>query len=475
MRASGAPGVMLAGVQLSRRTETEHVLLFGLPGGGKTSACIFPWLDQARGRGDRVILHDPKGDYTSSRYDSANCVLLGPWDDRAVVWDGGADFFDAALVDEFAKQICGADPATAGANYSFHEGAALLIGGLIKATMAEGSTWTWVSLVDELNKPAREVIHRSARGDALVEKALSTTFLAPGAEVTKGEQAMISIMGTSARWIVQLAAVQRAKPDARLFSLRRWLLGEGDTDITMVILNNNAQYGNVSKAVLGAMLNVVAALAASSAMPEKPASADGCTWLLLDEALMLGPVGLRAIQQISSLGRSRGMRVVLGLQSPRQLADEVGEAAAAPMLDMQGLRLYFRCGAEPAKAVADLTGEREIVRIANTATAGAVQGKTATHARVPVLETSDLLGLEAIEVKPGVLDIELLAQHFDAIYSLRARVRRADFEPYCPQSVPSIAWARGTLPEPVPARGPAPVHEPDSFGFLPDETPNLED
>lgn len=484
-RAGDKPGIVLAGVRLSRRTETEHILEKGLPGSGKTLAIIYPTIDQARGRGDRVLAHDPKGDITASRYDPASCVLLGPWDERAAVWDAGADFFDPSLVDEFAASVCGADPKTAGKNLSFHQGAALLLGGLIKACMAEGKQWTWASLAADLSSPPRALIERAAKGDALVMQALPTVFVSPGSDLGQGELAMLSILGTSARFILQLAAVQRSKPDARLFSLRRWLLGESDQDVSLVLLNNNAQFEKVSKMIFGAMLSVIAALAASSAMPEKPASADGGTWLILDEARQLGPTGLEAVQRVAEVGRSRGMRVVLGLQDADQLAAEVGREAAAPMLSMQGLRLYFRSAPPAAEQIVRTIGEREILRIQNTATAGAVQGKTATYDRVPVLSTGDLVGLKAVEVEPGsgLLDIDFLAQHSDALYALRARVRLADYAPRCAAAVPSPAWGRGTLPEPsadadvqpepdsaLPQPQPLPVRsdepDPDEFSSL---------
>jgi hypothetical protein len=459
MGRGGAAGIEIAGVPLSRRTETEHTLLTGLPGAGKTLAVIYPVLDQVLARGDRVVAHDPKGDITSTRYDSASCVLLGPWDERAAVWDAGADFFDPALVDDFASTVCGADPKVAGKNLSFHQAAALLLGGLIKARLAAGQAWTWATLADDLSTTPRVMIARAAQGDALVQQACPTIFSNPNpsAELTQGELAALSILGTSARFVLQLAAVQRANPDARLFSLRRWLLGESDTEIRLVLLNNNSQFEKVSRAIFGAMLSVIGALAASSALPEKPAAADGATWLLLDEARQLGPGGLEAVQRVAEVGRSRGVRVVLGLQDADQLAAEVGREAAAPMLSMQGLRLYLRSAPPAAEQIVRTVGEREILRIQSTANAGAVQGKTATYDRVPVLATGDLTGLRAAEIEPGILEIELLAQHADGLYKLRARVRLADYKPRCPAAVPSAAWGRGTLPDPVAQPDPEPA------------------
>ena len=474
-------GIVIGGVELSRRRETEHTVMTGLPGGGKTVGVIFPVLDQALARGDRVIAHDSKGDITAARFDEASCVLLGPWDDRAAIWDAGADFFSPALVDEFAASVCGADPKTAGQNLSFHIGAALLLRGLIKARMTAGETWTWVMLADDLSLMPRVLIQRAAQGDALVSKACPSAFSGdPDAELGRGEQAMLSILSTAAAFVMQFAAVQRAQgTNARLFSLRRWLLGEADTQTRLVLLNNNSQYSKISKAIFGSMLVVIAALASSTAMPEKSADEMGL-WLILDEARQLGPAGLEAANTVAEVGRSRGVRVLLGLQDAEQLAAEVGRDVAAPMLSMQGLRLYLRAAPNAAENIARTIGEREIQRIQSTAQAGAVQGKTSTYDRVPVCNPADFTGL-GVRTDGDFLDVELVAQADDVLCRLVQRVDPRRYRPCCPALLPSQAWSHGALialqPQPQHDGADAePVHAPqhDADADTPAPTPDAD-
>ena len=438
-------GIAIGGVELSRRRETEHFLMTGLPGGGKTVGIIFPVLDQALARGDRAIAHDSKGDLTAARYDETTSVLLGPWDERAAIWDAGADFFSPALVDEFSASVCGADPKTAGQNLSFHIGASLLLRGLIKARMAAGESWTWVMLADDLSLMPRVLIQRAAQGDALVSKACPSAFSGdPDAELGRGEQAMLSILSTSAAFIMQFAAVQKSRgAEVRLFSLRHWLLGEADTQTSLVILNNNAQYAKISRSIFGAMLTVISALASSTAMPEKSADEMGL-WLILDEARQLGPAGLEAANTVAEVGRSRGVRVLLGLQDSEQLAAEVGRDTAAPMLSMQGLRLYLRAAPGAAENLVRTVGEREIQRIQSTAQAGAVQGKTATYDRVPVCNPADFCGL-GVRADGDFLAVELIAQADDVLCRLIQRVDPRRYRPRCPALMPSQAWSHGAL------------------------------
>ena len=473
-------GIVIGGVELSRRRETEHFLMTGLPGGGKTVGVIFPVLDQVLARGDRAIAHDSKGDVTAARYDETTSVLLGPWDERAAIWDAGADFFSPALVDEFAASVCGADPKTAGQNLSFHIGAALLLRGLIKARMTAGEAWTWVMLADDLALMPRVLIQRAAQGDALVSKACPSAFSGdPDAELGRGEQAMLSILSTSAAFVLQFAAVQRAKgADARLFSIRRWLLGETDTHIRLVLLNNNSQYSKISRAIFGSMLVVVSALASSTAMPEQPADAAGL-WLILDEARQLGPAGLEAANTVAEVGRSRGVRVLLGLQDSEQLAAEVGRDVAAPMLSMQGLRLYLRAAPGAAENLVRTVGEREIQRIQSTAQAGAVQGKTATYDRVPVCNPADFTGL-GVRADGDFLAVELIVQADDVLCRLVQRVDPRRYRPRCPALLPSQAWSHGALlalqPQPQHDTDAQPVHAPqrDADADTPAPTPDAD-
>ena len=485
-REGAVRGIRLGGVEFSRRRETEHALLLGLPGGGKSAGVIYPILDQALARGDRVVQHDPKGDITAARYDADTSVLLGPWDERAAIWDAGADFFSPALVDEFAASVCGADPKTAGQNLSFHIGAALILRGLIKARMAAGAAWTWVMLADDLSASPRDLIQRANGGDPLVSKSCPSVFSGdPNAELGRGEQAMLSILSTSAAFVTQFAAVQRAQKDARLFSIRRWWLGEADADIRLVLLNNNSQYSKISKAIFGSMLTVIAAIASSSAMPDKSADEQGL-WLLLDEARQLGPQGLEAANTVAEVGRSRGVRVLLGLQDAEQLTAEVGRDIAGPMLSMQGLRLYLRAAPTAADTISRMVGERDVQRIQSTAQAGAVQGKTQIDDRVPVLNPADLTGLGVRELsaarcwfialrlrvtsqrvwrgRPRFFDVEMIVQADDVLCRLTQRFDAHDYRARCPALVPSTAWSHGALhapqPEPVLAPQPEPVLAP---------------
>ncbi|EQD26116.1 type IV secretory pathway VirD4 component, partial [mine drainage metagenome] len=180
-------------------------------------------------------------------------------------------------------------------------------------------------------------------------------------------------------------------------------------------------------------------------MSEKSADDDDALWMILDEGKQLGAAGLEAVQVIEEVGRSRGVRVWLALQDGQQLAAVVGQDKAGPMMSMQSLRVYLRAAPESAENLARTVGEREIQRIQSTAGGGALQGKTSTYDRVPILLPGDLTGLTAERLSDGDVLVEMLVAVEDAIGKV---TYKADprIPGIAPASVPCIAWESGVLP-----------------------------
>lgn len=451
--AGNVAGVRIGGVELSRRAETRGVYVHGLPGGGKT-VILTSIIDQAIARGDRLIVHDPKGDFIRRYYDPHSMVLLGPWDSRAAIWDASADMATTADVEQFAASVCGAG-AAAGQNRSFHENAATVLGGIIKAAMIDGTRWTWAGLRQALDSDVPSMATLAARGDPEVQKALPSVFL--GGDLGQGESAVISVLSSASRWLRAYAAVDAAAGDDDCrFSLRGWLSGTAHDGVRIVVLNSDARYESAGQGIFGAMLACVASMAGSAALPERGPDEPG-VWAVLDEFPQLGGVALEKIQKVAELGRSRGIRTVIGLQDESQLAAAVGREKAQPMTAMQATRVFVECSESGAAEIAKRIGEREVQRIDSTAQGGANQGKTKRTQMVPVILPSALTGLRVRKpTRLGVGGAECIVAHGDELGLLVQPFpeRRDDA---APAQVESDAWAVGTLRRPAPAPTPAPA------------------
>ena len=440
----GVRGIEIGGVHLARSREVGHVYAVGLPGSGKT-VVLTSIIDQAIARGDRIILHDPKGDFIERYYSAKSTVLLGPWDERAAVWDASADIDSPALADEFGASVAGRGE---GQNKVFHDGAGVVIAGLIRAELRHGVAWSWKDLGSALSGDPFTLIRRAAEGNAQIKTLMPSAFI-DADELTQGEKAVLSVMATGTTWLLNYAALDAADSDRERFSLRRWLLREAHDDVQIVVLNSHTVYQTACESIFGAMLASVAAIASSPLLPEISADSAGGYWSVLDEFPQLGATALAKIQQIAELGRSRGMRMVTALQDESQLSAKVGGEKAAPMLAMQSTRIYMRSSDKTAEAVCKRVGEREVMRINSTAESGAVQGKTKQVVRDPVIHPGELMGLRVRRQEPPV-GVELVMHIEDTLGRLVqpfAEARSAG----AARLIESATWRNGSLPAAAPA------------------------
>ena len=81
----------VAGIPYPARTETQHTIVSGTTGSGKT-VLIADLVAQVRARGERCVIYDKMGSYTRSFFDPDRDVLMNPLDARAPRW---SPFYEA--------------------------------------------------------------------------------------------------------------------------------------------------------------------------------------------------------------------------------------------------------------------------------------------------------------------------------------------------------------------------------------------
>lgn len=460
-RAGKVRGIAIGGVEFARRTETTHFTLLGLNGTGKTT--ILDAMErQVMARGDRLIIHDIKGDFTAAHYDPATCVLMGAQDPEAWLWDATRDIATPAQADAFAARVFdvrNVDPK----DRHWYTSAATLLSGAIRYYMSQRKPWRWSDIADMWEDDHVELVTRAAQGNSQVRQNFPNFFraLAAGKEpsISPEEASIFSTVADDFGWILRYAALDRADPTGKRFSVREWVLGKGHKDIRTVILNFSSNDAQVCEQLFGAILAAVATTLGSSELPEIDADRGDCLWLVLDEFAQLGPRAFRAVQTISELGRSKGARVVLATQTSDQLAARVGAAKAEPVMHQQRTRIYLQTSPEDAEKISATAGSHTIERISTTAENGAVQGKTKTIVRERALLPGDITGLRQ---GPDAGGVELLVQTGDRIFKLLQ-----PFGPQVPEHAPrpvSKLWEQGTLrytdatqPAPAPTKAPTPA------------------
>ena len=87
----------IAGIPYPERAETQHTIVSGTTGSGKT-VLISDLVQQIRARGERCVIYDKMGTYTGAFFDPERDVLLNPLDARAPRW---SPFFEARSARDF--------------------------------------------------------------------------------------------------------------------------------------------------------------------------------------------------------------------------------------------------------------------------------------------------------------------------------------------------------------------------------------
>lgn len=439
-------GIVVAGIELAMRTELAHLYVEGLTNGGKT-VLIESIIDQLIARGDRIVLFDPKGDLVARYFDPATGVMLGAWDARAAMYDARADLCETALVDEFAASVLGVHEATGEAK-EWRQAAAALLGGIVRSYMVGGEPWTWADIGDALTQGPVALIQRAARGDPLIRHDFASVF--PDATdddhkpyIDKHGASVTGVMSVAIRWLATYARVDAVDTDRERFSPKRWLLRESHPEKQIVFLNYSANNAAAAEQLFGALLASMAAVVASPEMPEQPADAPH-TWFILDEFPQAGTTAFKAVQKLSEMGRSRGCAVVLAIQHEKQIAEKLGEAGAAAVLEQQVTRIYMKTGPTTAEAISHRIGQREIDRIETTAQNGAVLGKNKRTMTEPVILPGELTELTA-KIKGRGRGARLIL-HSGAVLGKLTQAFPDERPPQAKAVVPSETWAHGTLP-----------------------------
>jgi len=407
--AGERPGLKIGGVELSRNRETGHFVVVGLPGSGKTTL-LNSVLAQALRRRDRVLIHDPKGDYLDALsapggLPPEEIVVLGPWDARARPWAIARDVAGPAAADQFAKACFPSE--NAGPNQFFVNSARALLAGVIKhLQQTMGRRWSWANLSGILLEGPEAILEAAHAGDPLT----LTNVPDPAGN---GARAVFGELASGTPWIIAYA--RAFGPEAIPFAISDWLAKPTPVSPRVVVLNSDARYSGRAEQVFGAVLGVVADTVASPAMHEVSPDAAGY-WMILDEFPQLGPTGQQAAQKIEEMGRSRGVRVVKAMQDASQLFARDGREKGMAQKSMQQTRVFLMSSVDGASEICRALGDREVKRIEFPLTSG--QGsKRIVHEKTAVLRVDALTGLRVLKNRktPGV---EMVVQIGDQLGKL---------------------------------------------------------
>ena len=339
-RAPGAGRVRpysIAGIPYPERTETQHTIVSGTTGSGKT-VLISDLVAQIRARGERCVIYDKMGSYTATFFDPDRDVLMNPLDARAPRWSPflearnprDFDMMAAALIPQQKDTV---DPFwVTAARQLFANGAGVL--------REKGVTDNRV-LVDHLLKTDLTALAQAMEGtvaQSIVDPENPKTALSVRAMLT-----------------ANLAAFEFLPDEGTPFSIREWI-GQEDRDGFLFLTSRGDQHASL-RGLISTWLEI-----AVNAMLSLAQSDGRRIWVILDELPTLHQVP--SLQPGLAESRQFGGCFVLGVQVASALRDLYGRNGAETVSGLCGTRVVLAApDRDTAQWSADSLGRSEVEEV----------------------------------------------------------------------------------------------------------------
>ena len=324
--------LILGGLPLVLHSETQHILVHGSTGVGKTQL-IAELLDQLRRRGDKVFLYDKGGVYTSAFFRVGKDRLLNPFDTRCENWDLWSEARTESDFGNLAESLI----PMHGETDPFWVNAARTILGSTTFTMQEDEERSVKKLLKLLLTMELNDLH----GYLVNTEAATLT----SDKIEKTAISIRSVITTYLKSLKPLVEVEEGFGQGRgpKFCIRDWL-DNNDDNSWLFLSSNGAQHASL-KPLLSMWFSM-----ATIALLSLPENRERRVWFICDEL-----PSLHKLPQLSeSLAEARkyGGCFVLGMQSFAQLEKIYGNKGGREIFDAPNTCFFFR---SPSPDIAELT------------------------------------------------------------------------------------------------------------------------
>jgi hypothetical protein len=330
--------------RLSRNRETNHFMLIGSSGSGKTTV-IIPLIRAAIARNDRMVIYDIKGNFTRWLPEH---ILIAPCDERSLAWDIARDCRNSLDAKEIAARFIaeGSDPM-------WHQAARMVLTSLIiKLQIENGVNWGWLDLYNLVCLDEKGLL-------SIMEMYLPEAvnlLKSPG----KTTQSILINFSANMTDLSDLAKAWGGFPPEKRFSFLEWLKDEKAVN-RIVVLQGNGRYESLTKSYIQGLIAMATGLINSPDFPD----AKRRIWLFFDEYPTLGK--MQQASTLITIARSRGVRIVLTAQDIHQIKEIYGENLTSSWMSSIGTLIILKINAgETAnffanKIIGDRTIDRTIV------------------------------------------------------------------------------------------------------------------
>jgi type IV secretory pathway TraG/TraD family ATPase VirD4 len=336
------------------KRETQHFLITGSPGAGKTQI-IYPIVEQVFKRGDKAIVWDIKGTFIQAFAGKEGVDLLAAWDKRSIAWSPGADIRSGLDCQQVAFIMFPPNPKDS--QPFFLNSARQILEAIFVYLDSKGEDWGWGDVWAILSKEKKVIAQLLSTFED--GRALSNVI---GGDSKATEDIYSTLIGHAQQTIRWYA---KAWPKGNV-SLRKWVHGNSK----LLIIGGIPERADLAQATANMAVEMIVNEILS--LPDDP---NRRIWLFLDELATLGK--LTSLLNAFSLGRSKGLCVVAGIQDIGKLEHHYGPMLAKSIANTFSTQIVLRCSDHDTASWASKNlGDQEIIITQKASGSSSSDGKT---------------------------------------------------------------------------------------------------
>ena len=350
----------IATVPFPYRAETQHLMVIGSTGSGKTQLLATVAM-QVLERGDRMVVYDKMRSFIPRFYRPGRDIMMSPLDLRGVAWDMFGDARDLADWEDNAAAMI---PDTGGDDHFWVSTARTVFAHTAnkyakqcRSTLVGGSPKR-----PKLSEFLSILMRKSHKQLAdYLEDTMAAGILDPANERTTS-----SIRVTIANGVRSLGYLREPRPGEKAFSIREYVANlDGVYDGVNVYMTSRED----RHAILQPLITMWVKIFTSAVMSQERDSTR-LLWFFLDELPSLNEVP--ALTAALAEARQYGAAFVVGLQLMSQLRDIYGRDKADTIMGLTRSKVCFNPGdPNTSKVLSEFIGSRETLRREHSISIGA--------------------------------------------------------------------------------------------------------
>jgi type IV conjugative transfer system coupling protein TraD len=322
----------VASLPLVKGSETQHILVTGGTGTGKTN-CFHHLLPQIRHKKQKAVIIDTTGSFIEKYFDPKKDIMLNPFSDQGAPWHPWVECEDLFDFDSMAESMI---PQS----YNDHENywrtaARTLFTAVLQKFQdtkrtSELSQWLLYEPLDRLAE--------------LIQHTKAAAHIDPNSEKTAA-----SIRSVAASF---LGCLEHLKDTSHPYSIKKWVK-DTQSDGWLFLYAKPSQ-----RATLNPLIACWFSVAVRSLIQLSP-DLKRRLWFVIDELPTLQK--LKEIDTLVAESRKYGGCALLALQSPSQLEEIYGKSTTQAIFGNCATRIIFaEHDAETSEKIAKSLGENEI-------------------------------------------------------------------------------------------------------------------